>query len=64
MIELVIGYRKPYYKEMLNLMNFQIITDSCCDFTAAEYSAMNVACVPLSVMWNGQCHNHFPMKAN
>ncbi len=40
-------------------MNFQIVTDSCCDFTDAEYSAMNVACVPLSVMWDGQCHNHF-----
>jgi len=40
-------------------MNFQIVTDSCCDFTDAEYKAMNVACVPLSVMWDGQCHNHF-----
>lgn len=40
-------------------MNFQIVTDSCCDFTDAEYKAMKVACVPLSVMWDGQCHNHF-----
>ena len=40
-------------------MNFQIITDSCCDFTDAEYKAMKVTCVPLSVMWDGQCHNHF-----
>ena len=40
-------------------MNFQIVTDSCCDFTDAEYKAMNVACVPLSVMWDGQCHDHF-----
>ena len=40
-------------------MAFQIVTDSCCDFTDAEYKAMNVACVPLSVMWDGQCHNHF-----
>ena len=39
-------------------MDFQIVTDSCCDFTDAEYSAMKVACVPLSVMLDGQCHDH------
>ena len=44
-------------------MNFQIVTDSCCDFTDAEYNAMNVACVPLSVMWDGQCHNHFSSES-
>lgn len=40
-------------------MNFQIVTDSCCDLTDEQYKAMQVACVPLSVVWDGQCHNHF-----
>lgn len=40
-------------------MKFQIITDSCCDFTAAEYAAMDVTCVPLTVMWDGESHSHF-----
>ena len=41
------------------MTKFQIVTDSCCDFTEVEYNAMRVASVPLSVMWDGQCHNHF-----
>ena len=41
------------------MSNFQIITDSCCDFTDDQYKAMNVACVPLSVMWDEICHDHF-----
>ena len=40
-------------------MAFQIITDSCCDFTDEEYHAMNVTCVPLTVMWNGESRGHF-----
>ena len=40
-------------------MNFQIITDSCCDFTDCQYASMDVTCVPLSVMWDGACHSHF-----
>lgn len=40
-------------------MNFQIVTDSCCDFAEAQYKAMDVACASLSVMWNGQCYGHF-----
>ena len=40
-------------------MAFQIITDSCCDFTDAQYRAMNVTCVPLTVMWNGKSRGHF-----
>lgn len=40
-------------------MAFQIITDSCCDFTDAQYRAMNVTCVPLTVMWNGESRGHF-----
>lgn len=40
-------------------MSYQIITDSCCDFTDAQYAAMKVACVPLTVMWEGKSYGHF-----
>ena len=40
-------------------MSYQIVTDSCCDFTDEQYQNMNVIAVPLSVMWDGQCHSHF-----
>lgn len=40
-------------------MNYQIITDSCCDFTDQQYRDMHVTAVPLTVMWGGQCHSHF-----
>lgn len=32
---------------------FEIITDSGCDFTAAEYAGLGVTCVPLSVEFRG-----------
>ncbi|MBO5324375.1 MAG: DegV family protein [Oscillospiraceae bacterium] len=40
-------------------MSYQIITDSCCDFTDREYEALRVTAVPLSVMWDGENHSHF-----
>ena len=40
-------------------MHYQIITDSCCDFTGEEYARLGVAMVPLSVMWDGVSHSHF-----
>lgn len=40
-------------------MNYQIITDSCCDYTDSQYKAMDVVSVPLTVMWDGKCHSHF-----
>lgn len=40
-------------------MDYQIITDSCCDFTDEQYAAMHVACVPLTVMWDGKSRGHF-----
>ena len=43
-------------------MSYQIITDSCCDFTEDAYTAMNVVSVPLSVMWGGRIHGHFSNK--
>ena len=40
-------------------MSFQIITDSCCDLTQEQYNAWNVACVPLTVTYNGESHKNF-----
>ena len=40
-------------------MSYQIITDSCCDFTEAQYQENNVVCVPLTVLYNGESHNNF-----
>ena len=40
-------------------MSYQIITDSCCDFTDTQYRDLDVLCVPLTVMWNGESHSHF-----
>lgn len=44
-------------------MGYQIITDSCCDFTDGQYREGNVSCVPLSVMWEGSSHSHFSDEA-
>ncbi len=35
-------------------MNYQIITDSCCDFTREMYESLNLTMVPLSVDFRGQ----------
>lgn len=40
-------------------MSYQIITDSCCDFTEAQYQQMNVFCAPLTVMYKGESHSNF-----
>ena len=45
-------------------MSFQIITDSCCDFTAEQYRQMDVVSIPLAVMWNGESHSHFSDEAS
>ena len=44
-------------------MNYQIITDSCCDFTEELYRSKNVTCVPLTVTYNGESHNNFSDEA-
>ena len=41
------------------MTNYQIITDSCCDFTDAHYSAKDVHYAPLSVMFRGRDHKNF-----
>ena len=40
-------------------MSYQIITDSCCDFTEQMFNELNVKCVPLTVMYNGESHTNF-----
>ncbi len=44
-------------------MDYQIITDSCCDFTEAEYRSLGVTAVSLEVMWDGISHSHFSTEA-
>ena len=45
-------------------MSYQIITDSCCDFTEQMYRSHNVSCVPLTVLYNGENHNNFSDDAS
>ena len=40
-------------------MSYQIITDSCCDFTEAQYKEYDVVSVPLTVPYNGENHENF-----
>lgn len=44
-------------------MSYQIITDSCCDFTEAMYREQNVLCVPLTVTFKGESHTNFSDEA-
>lgn len=41
------------------MSSYQIITDSCCDFTQQMYTHYNVACAPLSVLYQGEAHDNF-----
>lgn len=41
------------------MATYQIITDSCCDFTRAQYEARNVSCVPLTLNYRGQLYESF-----
>ena len=40
-------------------MSYQIITDSCCDFTEAQLQKYNVTCANLTVMYKGENHTNF-----
>jgi len=44
-------------------MSYQIITDSCCDFTRQQYEELNVACAPLTVVYKGESHSNFSEPA-
>ena len=41
------------------MANFQIVTDSCCDFNDAMYQQYHVAYAPLSVLYKGELHKNF-----
>lgn len=41
------------------MSNYKIITDSCCDFTEAQYTDLNVSYAPLSVLFRGVDHKNF-----
>ena len=40
-------------------MSYQIITDSCCDFTQQQYTENKVSCASLTVTYNGESHSNF-----
>ncbi|MBQ3193267.1 MAG: DegV family protein [Oscillospiraceae bacterium] len=44
-------------------MRYQILTDSCCDFTAAQYEENNVGHASLTVTYNGESHTNFSEPA-
>ena len=46
------------------MASYQIITDSCCDFTLQQYQSNNVLCVPLTVVYNGEAHDNFTDEAS
>ena len=46
------------------MSNYQIITDSCCDFTEAMYKELDVTCAPLSVLYKGVLHENFSDDAS
>ena len=41
------------------MANYQIVTDSCCDFTGQQYSDLNLTCVPLTLLYRGGEHESF-----
>ena len=40
-------------------MNYQIITDSCCDLTREQLQERNVTCANLTVLYRGENHSNF-----
>ena len=44
-------------------MSYQIITDSCCDFTKAQLQQYDVTCANLTVLYNGENHSNFSEPA-
>ncbi len=45
-------------------MSYQIITDSCCDFTEQQYKQYNVTHADLTVTYNGENHENFTDPAD
>ena len=40
-------------------MNYQIITDSCCDFTEGQRRTLQVSCANLTLLYQGENHSNF-----
>ena len=47
----------------MDISNFKIVTDSCCDFTDKMYQEYDVTCVPLSVLYKGELYSNFTEDA-
>ena len=46
------------------MATYKIITDSCCDLYDHQYRDLDVACAPLSVLFNGEEHKNFSDDAS
>lgn len=46
------------------MATYKIITDSCADFTNEQYQALDVAFVPLTVLFKGVQHENFSAEAD
>ena len=44
-------------------MNYQIITDSCCDLTQEQLQSLQVSCANLTLLYNGENHSNFSEPA-
>jgi DegV family protein with EDD domain len=44
-------------------MSYQIVTDSCCDFTKETYAALHVAYAPLTLLYKGAEYESFTEEA-
>ena len=44
-------------------MSYQIITDSCCDFTQEQLQQYAVSCASLTLLYNGENHDNFSEPA-
>jgi len=45
------------------MMHYQIVTDSCCDFTKEQYESRNVVQVPLTLLYKGVEYESFTESA-
>ena len=41
------------------MATYKIVTDSCCDFTGAQYRELDLAYIPLSLIYKGEPHDNF-----
>ena len=41
------------------MANYKIVTDSCCDFTGAQYRELDLTYIPLTLIYKGEPHDNF-----